>query len=129
MGDYCDGSVPFTDVLHFLQKMYSMTPGVFQHLAELREKYTYNITPFTAAMATGKQPNKSAATIFSDDDDEDEMENITCFGGIFPPQTASHRGIATFVLHATRMSRACFPRVSCMSRACLWHCSVSHIVI
>ena len=74
--------------------MYSLTPDVFQHLAELREKYTYNITPFTAAaMATGKQPNKSAATVFSDDEDEDEMENVTCFGGIFPPQTASsHRG-------------------------------------
>ena len=79
-----------------MQTMYSMAPDAFLHLNDLREKYTYNITPFSAAMATGKRPNKTS--IFSDDDDDDDsMENITCFAGIFPTQvTAPHpRGTST----------------------------------
>ena len=55
-------------------------------LQELREKYTYNITPFSAAISTGGGRRRGGATgIFSDDDEleeEDLMENIGCFTGM-----------------------------------------------
>ncbi len=41
--------------LHIFQTIYSIAPFPHPQLNELREKYTYNITPFTAAMATGKK--------------------------------------------------------------------------
>ena len=40
------------------QKIYTMSPFPFPHLSDLREKYTYNITPFSAAMSTGGQRSK-----------------------------------------------------------------------
>lgn len=64
-----------------------MAPFPFPQLNELREKYTYNITPFTAAMSTGRKP-RAMGSIFSDDDDFDDdevIDNINCFTGIFPP--------------------------------------------
>ena len=74
--------------------IYGMAPFPFPQLVELREKYTYNITPFSAAMSTGGQRSKKGVTsIFSDDEEVDEeelMENINCFTGIFPtPQNLS----------------------------------------
>ena len=76
----------------FRQAIYSMAPFPLPHLAELREKYTYNITPFTAAMSTGRRPTprgKTSMSIFSDDEDWDEddiVDQINCFAGIFPAQ-------------------------------------------
>ena len=72
------------------KKVYSLGAVPLQQITELREKYTYNITPFTAAMATGRRPNIRGGmqVILSDEDDIDDdelMDNITCFTGIFPP--------------------------------------------
>ena len=73
--------------------IYGMASFPFPQLMELREKYTYNITPFSAAMSTGGQRSKKGVTnIFSDDDEVDEddlMENINCFTGMFPMQSSS----------------------------------------
>ena len=73
--------------------IYSQSVFPMPHLDELREKYTYNITPFSSAMSTGRRPNtkQSGAAIFSDDDeiDEEELaENINCFAGVFVPNQA-----------------------------------------
>ena len=83
----------------FLQKVYTMAPFPFPHLSELREKYTYNITPFSAAMSTGGQRSKRGVTsIFSDDDDviddEEMLESIGCFTGMLPrsAMTAAKNG-------------------------------------
>ena len=74
----------------FSQMIYSQSVFPMPHLGDLREKYTYNITPFSSAMSTGRSPNtkQSGAQIFSDDDemdDEDLVDNINCFTGVFVP--------------------------------------------
>ena len=66
--------------------VYSMGPLPMPQLTELREKYTYNITPFTAAMSS--EQNSHICSDDDDFDDDDFVENINCFGGIFPPQQA-----------------------------------------
>lgn len=77
--------------IFLLQMIYSLAPFPFPQLIELREKYTYNITPFTAAMSTGQKPTrKGAINVFDDDElDEDELiDNISCFTGFFPGQVS-----------------------------------------
>ena len=66
-----------------------MAPFPFPQLNDLREKYTYNITPFTAAMATGRK-SRTGSGLFSDDDDldDEDIDNISCFTGILGPQTS-----------------------------------------
>lgn len=61
----------------------------FPQLEELREKYTYNITPFSAAVNAKKPPRHMTMGMFSDDDDwdDEDIEAITCFTGIFQLQT------------------------------------------
>lgn len=69
-----------------IKMVYSMGPLPMSQLTELREKYTYNITPFTAAMSS--EQNSHVCSDDDDFDDDDFVENINCFGGIFPPQPA-----------------------------------------
>jgi hypothetical protein len=71
-----------------------MAPFPFPQLADLREKYTYNITPFTAAMSTGRRPTGRNGVTLSDDDeldDDDLVDQINCFTGIFPVQVSPSR--------------------------------------
>ncbi|EDV25328.1 uncharacterized protein TRIADDRAFT_24440, partial [Trichoplax adhaerens] len=76
-----------------IQKIYSN--GSFPHpiIEELRDKYTYNITPFTSS--TSEVPSKystsgsTGSTRDSDDDDENYVEcpqtpPAKCLGGFFP---------------------------------------------
>ncbi|CAH1783790.1 unnamed protein product [Owenia fusiformis] len=78
------------DADDLVKTIYNIAPFPFPQLAELREKYTYNITPFQAAMSVGKRPLKGGATgILSDDDDGDEdLDVVNCFGGILGPQSS-----------------------------------------
>ena len=68
--------------------VYGVAPFPHPQLSEFREKYTYNITPFTAAMSVGKKPTRSASGIFSDLEDDleedDLVDAVTCFTGILP---------------------------------------------
>ena len=69
--------------------IYSQSVFPMPQLNELREKYTYNITPFSSAMSTGRRPK---APMFNDDDeidDDDLVDNINCFTGIFVPNQAA----------------------------------------
>lgn len=74
------------------QVVYLLAPFPFPQLSELRQNYTYNITPFSAAMATGQRPTrKGGINIFSDEDEIDEddiVDNINCFTGFFPSQVS-----------------------------------------
>ncbi|MGH0135911.1 UNVERIFIED_CONTAM: hypothetical protein FKN15_060354 [Acipenser sinensis] len=62
----------------FQQTVYSMAEFPFPHLAELREKYTYNITPFPAPGKLGKSRDSDEEI---DIDDEDSLVSaVGCLG-------------------------------------------------
>ena len=67
-----------------------LAPFPFPQLNELRQNYTYNITPFSVAMSTGQKPTrKGGINIYNEEDEIDEddiVDNINCFTGIFPSQ-------------------------------------------
>ncbi|XP_041112928.1 TBC1 domain family member 30-like isoform X2 [Polyodon spathula] len=70
-----------------MQMVYSMAVFPFPHLAELREKYTYNITPFPAPGKLGKSRDSDEEI---DIDDEDSLVNaVGCLGpfsGLLAPE-------------------------------------------
>ncbi|XP_021563824.1 TBC1 domain family member 30 [Carlito syrichta] len=85
------------DLLHsheLMQTVYSMAPFPFPQLAELREKYTYNITPFPAtvrpASASGRHSKVRDSDEENDLDDEDAIVNaVGCLGpfsGLLAPE-------------------------------------------
>lgn len=67
-----------------------MAPFPMPHLKDLREKYTYNITPFQAAMNASGRRHGGHHHIFSDDDDGDDedLDAVNCFA-FFPAQQGS----------------------------------------
>uniref|UniRef100_A0A671DSL2 TBC1 domain family member 30 n=1 Tax=Rhinolophus ferrumequinum TaxID=59479 RepID=A0A671DSL2_RHIFE len=75
-----------------MQTVYSMAPFPFPQLAELREKYTYNITPFPA---TVKPTSVSGRDEENDPDDEDAIANaVGCLGpfsGLLAPELQKHQ--------------------------------------
>ncbi|XP_048253113.1 TBC1 domain family member 30-like isoform X1 [Haliotis rufescens] len=79
----------------FIKSIYSLSPFPFPQLSELREKYTYNIRPFTNTANTGKKGGSRVAknVLYSDEDDldDEDIEAITCFQG-FVPQGMKGRG-------------------------------------
>jgi len=93
------------DADQLMKMVYAMAPFPYPQLTELREKYTYNITPFSQAAMNGSTitrrvtpmtshntaTNHSSGAGLSDDEfDDDEMiDNINCFAGFFPPQQPS----------------------------------------
>ncbi|KAK6175337.1 hypothetical protein SNE40_013824 [Patella caerulea] len=69
----------------FIKSIYSIAPFPFPNLIDLREKYTYNIRPFTnTANGNKKQSRATKNVLYSDDDelDEDDIEAISCFPGM-----------------------------------------------
>ncbi|XP_067685212.1 TBC1 domain family member 30-like isoform X1 [Haliotis asinina] len=79
----------------FIKSIYSLSPFPFPQLSELREKYTYNIRPFTNTANTSKKSGSRVAknVLYSDEDDldDEDIEAITCFQG-FVPQGMKGRG-------------------------------------
>lgn len=73
------------------QFIYACAPIPMQQLPELREKYTYNIRPFTSA---GNSNRKAGSMLPSDEDDldEEDLEAISCFTGIIPTANGANRG-------------------------------------
>ncbi|KAM5287695.1 TBC1 domain family member 30 isoform 2-T2 [Ctenodactylus gundi] len=68
-----------------MQTVYSMAPFPFPQLAELREKYTYNITPFPATVkpssVSGRHGKVRDSDEENDPDDEDAVANaVGCLG-------------------------------------------------
>ncbi|XP_036863053.1 TBC1 domain family member 30 isoform X2 [Manis javanica] len=77
-----------------MQTVYSMAPFPFPQLAELREKYTYNITPFPATVKPISISRRHGKVRDSDEendpDDEDAVANaVGCLGpfsGLLAPE-------------------------------------------
>ncbi|XP_052283504.1 TBC1 domain family member 30-like isoform X2 [Dreissena polymorpha] len=86
MGDITQEMVEgnLLDVDVMIKSIYSIAPFPLQNLTELREKYTYNIRPFTPATKRSVGANGAALPSDEDDLEEEEMENITCFTGFIP---------------------------------------------
>ncbi|XP_051748206.1 TBC1 domain family member 30 isoform X1 [Ctenopharyngodon idella] len=72
------------DSNELMQTVYSMAPFPFPQLAELREKYTYNITPFPAPV----RANSSLALHGWESDDDADMDDedsiVTALGCLGP---------------------------------------------
>ncbi|XP_009561821.2 TBC1 domain family member 30 isoform X2 [Cuculus canorus] len=73
------------DSNELMQTVYTMAQFPFPQLAELREKYTYNITPFPAAVKSTSFSGRLGRTRDSDEendqDDDDSIANaIGCLG-------------------------------------------------
>ncbi|XP_063165312.1 TBC1 domain family member 30 isoform X1 [Candoia aspera] len=85
------------DSNELMQMVYSMAQFPFPQLSELREKYTYNITPFPASV---KSPASQLGKIKDSDeeneiDDEDSIANVIgClgpFGGFLAPELQKYQ--------------------------------------
>ncbi|MBZ3887655.1 TBC1 domain family member 30 [Sciurus carolinensis] len=82
-----------------MQTVYSMAPFPFPQLAELREKYTYNITPFPATAkptsVSGRHGKVRDSDEENDPDDEDAIANaVGCLGpfsGLLAPELQKYQ--------------------------------------
>ncbi|XP_053412291.1 TBC1 domain family member 30 isoform X2 [Nycticebus coucang] len=82
-----------------MQTVYSMAPFPFPQLAELREKYTYNITPFPATvrptMVSGRHGRARDSDEENNPDDEDAAASaVGCLGplsGLLAPELQKHQ--------------------------------------
>ncbi|XP_063477314.1 TBC1 domain family member 30 isoform X3 [Symphalangus syndactylus] len=82
-----------------MQTVYSMAPFPFPQLAELREKYTYNITPFPATVkptsGSGRHSKARDSDEENDPDDEDAVVNaVGCLGpfsGFLAPELQKYQ--------------------------------------
>ncbi|XP_027761705.1 TBC1 domain family member 30-like isoform X1 [Empidonax traillii] len=87
------------DSNELMQTVYTMAQFPFPQLAELREKYTYNITPFPAAVKSASFSGRLGRTRDSDEendlDDEDSIANaIGCLGplsGFLAPELQKYQ--------------------------------------
>ncbi|XP_061872714.1 TBC1 domain family member 30 isoform X2 [Colius striatus] len=87
------------DSNELMQTVYTMAQFPFPQLAELREKYTYNITPFPAAIKSTSLSGRLGRTRDSDEendlDDEDSIVNaIGCLGplsGFLAPELQKYQ--------------------------------------
>ena len=59
--------------LILFQNLVEIAPFPFTEVSELREKYTYNITPWSLGIGVAK---KGLRILYSDDEDEDEDESL-----------------------------------------------------
>ncbi|KFW06472.1 TBC1 domain family member 30, partial [Eurypyga helias] len=87
------------DSNELMQTVYTMAQFPFPQLAELREKYTYNITPFPASVKPTSLSGRLGRTRDSDEendlDDEDSIANaIGCLGplsGFLAPELQKYQ--------------------------------------
>ncbi|XP_062990001.1 TBC1 domain family member 30 isoform X1 [Elgaria multicarinata webbii] len=85
------------DSNELMQTVYSMAQFPFPQLAELREKYTYNITPFPASVksTSGRLGKIRDSDEENDLDDEDSIANIIgCLGpftGFLTPELQKYQ--------------------------------------
>ncbi|KAM9771523.1 TBC1 domain family member 30 isoform 1-T2 [Syngnathus typhle] len=72
-----------------IQEVYGMAPFPFPHLAELREKYTYNITPFPTSVKPDASGQESDDETVEADDQDAVMSALGCLGplgGLLAPE-------------------------------------------
>ena len=74
-----------SDQIVIFQSVYSLAPFPLPGLVELKEKYTYNIHPFSGVDHTRDSSRPGLANLSSDEEDEDaDLENIGCLGVLMP---------------------------------------------
>ncbi|XP_075065553.1 TBC1 domain family member 30 isoform X2 [Mixophyes fleayi] len=87
------------DSNELMQTVYSMATFPFPQLAELREKYTYNITPFPAPVKSASfsgHPSKMRDSDEENDIDEDDINanSVGCLGpfsGLLAPELQKYQ--------------------------------------
>lgn len=82
-------------IVHFFQAVYTLAPFPFPQMTDLREKYTYNIRPFSNQPTPSKQASRIAKSVlYSDEDDmdDDEIRAIACIPGMGPVQAGKGKG-------------------------------------
>ncbi|TDG96552.1 hypothetical protein EPR50_G00229760 [Perca flavescens] len=72
------------DPPELMQEVYSMAVFPFPQLAELREKYTYNITPFPTSVKTSASGGLGSWESDDDADMDDEDSVVTALGCLGP---------------------------------------------
>ncbi|XP_037551859.1 TBC1 domain family member 30 [Nematolebias whitei] len=72
------------DPAELMQEVYSMAVFPFPQLAELREKYTYNITPFPTSVKSNGSGGRSSWESDDDADMDDEDSVATALGCLGP---------------------------------------------
>ncbi|XP_017267142.1 TBC1 domain family member 30 isoform X2 [Kryptolebias marmoratus] len=72
------------DPAELMQEVYSMAVFPFPQLAELREKYTYNITPFPTSVKSNGSGGQSSWESDDDADMDDEDSVATALGCLGP---------------------------------------------
>ncbi|CAM1323128.1 TBC1D30 (predicted) [Pycnogonum litorale] len=82
------------DANYLVKTIVQMASFPFPQLGELRDKYTYNITPFTSAVGAAR---RGLRMFYSDDDDEDEDDQqiavaTWCLHDAFPPAKSPDKG-------------------------------------
>ncbi|GAB1606315.1 uncharacterized protein LOC115223845 isoform X2, partial [Argonauta hians] len=74
-----------------IKAIYSISPFPFPQLSELREKYTYNIRPFSGTAPPGGKKSDGGVSASDDDLDDEDVEAMRCFTGLFNLQTLSSK--------------------------------------
>ncbi|XP_050021477.1 TBC1 domain family member 30 isoform X2 [Alexandromys fortis] len=81
-----------------MQTVYSMAPFPFPQLAELREKYTYNITPFPATVkpisVSGRHKSRDSDEEHEPDDEDAVASAVGCLGpfsGFLAPELQKYQ--------------------------------------
>ncbi|KAM9846077.1 TBC1 domain family member 30 [Aulostomus maculatus] len=72
------------DATELMQEVYSMAVFPFPQLAELREKYTYNITPFPTSVRSSASGGLGSWESDDDADMDDEDSMVTALGCLGP---------------------------------------------
>lgn len=111
-------STGLMDANKLVQTVVGMAPFPFPGLADLRDKYTYNITPWTQSVSSVAK--RGLRLFYSDDDDDDNDEDnqtiavATAFGlsGIFRKTAEINRGSSPVGGGGPVMSPGGFPAVS-----------------
>ncbi|XP_053378292.1 TBC1 domain family member 30-like isoform X2 [Mercenaria mercenaria] len=85
------------DADSMIKSIYCIAPFPLPQLTELREKYTYNIRPFTPSSKKASWPEGTVLPSDEDDLEDEDLENITCFTGFIPTNVSSsvkhHKGL------------------------------------
>ncbi|XP_077450674.1 TBC1 domain family member 30 isoform X2 [Stigmatopora argus] len=82
------------DPARLMQEVYGMAAFPFPQLAELREKYTYNITPFPASLKLNGSGWESDDEAVADDDAAVAAAVLGCLGplgGLLAPEVRRHQ--------------------------------------
>ncbi|XP_068611406.1 TBC1 domain family member 30 [Brachionichthys hirsutus] len=76
------------DAAELMQEVYAVAAFPFPQLAELREKYTYNITPFPTSVKSGGSGGLGGLGGWESDDDDADMDDddavVTALGCLGP---------------------------------------------